>query len=474
MLYAVAAYLVVQVLISVAVSRYIHSESDYLVAGRSLGLFMASFSLFATWFGAETVMASSGAIAAGGLAGSRADPFGYTICLLLMGLLVAGAMRARNYVTVGDFFRENFGRRNEVLGTAIMIPTSLIWAAAQLQAFALIISTVSSVPLGTALLLATVIVIAYTCLGGLLGDVIHDLLQGVIIITGLLILLAMVVAKAGGPQAALASIQPSQLRILGPGETWLKQFDVWMIPILGSLVAPEALSRTLATRDETVARRACYAGGLMYFFVGMLPVLVALIGTHLISGVDQPDAFLPTLVRLTMPPWVAVIFLGALVSAILSTIDSTLLSIGGLVSHNLILPAVGRPLGEKAKVLIARLTVVAAGFIAYAIAIPGASIYVLVETASSFGSAGFLVCVLGGLYLRVISPAGATVVLLGGVLSTLLFDYALGLEGAFIFTLLTCASLYLAFALRGRAVSPVLAELPEPEPVLSGSAGSSP
>jgi Na+/proline symporter len=109
MFIALLAYLVLQIGISYVVSRFIRSQADYLLAGRSLGVFLATFSIFATWFGAETVMGSSGAIAANGLSGSRADPFGYTICLLLMGFLIVKILRDRNYITIGDFFAEQYG-----------------------------------------------------------------------------------------------------------------------------------------------------------------------------------------------------------------------------------------------------------------------------------------------------------------------------------------------------------------------------
>lgn len=455
---ALLLYLFAQLGLCYAVSRFIRSEADYLLAGRSLGTFLATFSIFATWFGAETVMGSSGAIAANGLAGSRADPFGYTLCLLLMGIFVAGAIRARNYVTVSDFYREHYGRRNEVLASVIIIPTSLIWAAAQIQAFALVLSSVSPLPVSQSLIAAVLIVIAYTWLGGLLGDVIADFIQGVVIIIGLAVLLVFLIMKAGGPVQAISMIQPSQLNILAPHETVLSQLNAWAIPILGSMVAPEALSRSLATLDPGVARRSCFWGGVLYLVVGLIPVVIALVGRHLIPLPPEADRFLPVLVQSVMPPWVTVLFLGALISAILSTIDSTLLSIAGLASHNVILPAIKRPVSEPLKILIARVVVLLAGLISYAIATGGNSIYELVETASSFGSAGFLICVLGGLYLPGVSAWGATAVLLGGVGLTLLLDYALAIEGAYLWTLVGCAGIYVGFRIRENKRQP---ETPE-------------
>ena len=276
-LWALAAYIVVQIGISLGVFMFIKSEADYLIAGRSLGPFLATFSIFASWFGAETVMGSSGAIAQGGLAASRSDPFGYTICLILMGLLLSGALRKKNYVTVGDFFADYFGRKNEVIASVIMIPTSIIWAAAQIQALALILASISPLQVASAQLISVIIVVIYTWLGGLMGDVIHDLLQGSVVIIGLIILLWFIVAKAGGPIPAMHMIEFKQLSLLGPNESWLTQFNVWLVPVLGSMVAPEVLSRNLATRNEKVSRNSSFFAAGLYFLVGMIPVLIALI-----------------------------------------------------------------------------------------------------------------------------------------------------------------------------------------------------
>lgn len=84
-LLGVLLYLLIQFVIGVAVSRRITSEADYLLAGRRLGLALGAFSVFATWFGAETIVGAAGAIYENGLAGGSADPFGYALCLILGG-----------------------------------------------------------------------------------------------------------------------------------------------------------------------------------------------------------------------------------------------------------------------------------------------------------------------------------------------------------------------------------------------------
>ena len=109
--WALVGYLILQFAIAYIASRTIKVEADYFVAGRKLGVYAVAMSVFATWFGAESVMGSSGAVAAQGLCGGSADPFGYTLCLLAMATFIAYKMREAGVITFVDFFQQRFGRR---------------------------------------------------------------------------------------------------------------------------------------------------------------------------------------------------------------------------------------------------------------------------------------------------------------------------------------------------------------------------
>ena len=80
-LVGILGYIVLQLVLGVVASKRTRTESDFLLAGRNLGYALATFSIFATWFGAESCVGTAGAAYADGLAGVTADPFGYTICL---------------------------------------------------------------------------------------------------------------------------------------------------------------------------------------------------------------------------------------------------------------------------------------------------------------------------------------------------------------------------------------------------------
>ncbi len=400
-LVAIAVYIALQLGIGAWVSRRIKTEDDYLLAGRSLGPILGTFSIFATWFGAETVVGSSGAIYTDGLAGGRADPFGYGLCLVLMGAFLARPLYRRRLTTLADLYRQRYGPGVERLAVVLTIPASILWAGAQVRAFGEVLAhaTVLTPPQGIAL--AAVVVVLYTTWGGLLADAYTDLLQGVALLAGLVILFLIVLGPGGGMDA-LAAVPAERWNPL-TGFSGLGAIEKWAIPICGSVVAVELVSRVIACRSEGVAVRSSFSAAGIYFVAGAIPALLGLIGPSLMPGLENPETLLPSLADAYLPPVLRLVFVGALVSAILSTVDSTLLVTGSLVSHNVAVPllkARGREVTEAGKVRLARIGVVVFGVVAYVLARSADGVYALVEEASAFGSAGLFVVILLALFTK--------------------------------------------------------------------------
>jgi Na+/proline symporter len=414
-LIGIGVYLSVQLAIGVLVSRRIASESDYLVAGRRLGTSLAAFSIFATWFGAETVVGAAGSIYSDGLAGGSADPFGYGLCLIVLGLFVAAPLWRRRYTTFGDLFRERYSVGVERLAVLLMVPTSVLWAAAQIRAFGQVVSASSELEVSIAITLAAGFVVIYTVVGGLLADVITDFVQSVAVIVGLVVLFIAVASARGGLPELTALIEPARLAPFSmAGATPLEILEAWAVPICGSLLAVELLARILGCKTATTARNATLIGAALYLSIGLIPVTIGLAGPALLPNLDEPEQLIALLAQEHLPTFLYVLFAGALISAILSTVDSCLLAAASLVSHNLIVPA--RPgISERGKVLSARVGVLVFGALAYVIALHAGGIYELVATASAFGSAGIFVVGLFGLFSRFGGPASAYAALVSGV-----------------------------------------------------------
>ena len=119
------------------------TSKDFLLAGRSLPLYMNVATVFATWIGAETVLSVSATFARDGLGGIVADPFGASFCLIFVALFFARAFYRMDLLTIGDFYRKRYNRPVEV-ATSIAITLSYLgWTSAQLTALGLMFSILS-------------------------------------------------------------------------------------------------------------------------------------------------------------------------------------------------------------------------------------------------------------------------------------------------------------------------------------------
>jgi len=413
-LIGVLCYVLFQFAIGAWVARRIFTERDYINAGRKIGIVIAAFSVFATWFGAEVIVGAAGSVYAEGLSGATIDPFGYAAALVIVGLTVAVPLWNRGYVTFADFFRDRYSQGVERLAVLLILPGPLIWGAAQIRAFGQVMGSVAEVSLVTGIVIATVIVVAYTVLGGLMADALTDFIQAIAVILGLIILFIIVIGEVGGFSAGLANVEPQRLAYFRADDRGiLERLEEWAIPIFGTMVSVELIARVLGTNSARTARNACILGGVLYLCVGLMPLYMGLVGPSLLPGLDEPERIIPTLAEKFLPTFFFVIFVGALISAILSTVDSALLSGGSIISHNLLVPM--RPdLSEAARVRCARGSVIVLGLIAFAIALRSTTIRDLVETASAIGSAGLIVVALFGLFTRFGGPAAAACALVTG------------------------------------------------------------
>lgn len=411
-LIALLGYVVLQLAVVFLMARKPQSESDYLLAGRSLGPWLAVFSVFATWFGAETCIGATAEAYAGGLAAVAADPFGYAIGIVAMGLFFAAALRKRGLLTLADLFRNRWGAGIERLAALVMIPSSLLWAAAQVRAFGQVLASVSDLSFFAATGLAAFVVIAYTAVGGMWADAWTDLVQGLVMIVGLVVLL-VVFSMIGGfetlPETAAAAAARAPVR-----ERPL--IEVLAVPIFGTIAAQELTSRVLAMRDASLARSATVAAGFVYLAVGLIPVLIGL-GAAATLGPDvESEQVLSRFAQTQLPTALYVVFLGALVSAILSTLSGALLVAGSLAAHNLVAPLAGGRLSERVKLRLNRAAVVVFGVIAYLISLGSDSMYALVEQASGLASAGVLVLMIVAIFMPAVGGvASAAAALIASV-----------------------------------------------------------
>jgi solute:Na+ symporter, SSS family len=446
LLVAIVGYVLVQFAVGTWVSRRMASETDYILAGRRLGVALVTFSVFATYFGAEAIVASGGAVYENGLAGALVDPIGYAAAIIIVGIFFARALWSRGLTTFADLFRQRYSPGVERLVVIVLLPGSVIWAAAQVRAFGQVMDENSGMGLKSAILLAAVLVAAYSVVGGLLADAVTDVIQGIAVLAGLIILGAIVAGHVGGVSAGLAQVEPQRLKLLDGQGTLVGTLEKIAIPICGTIVAVELISRFLGARTAEVAVKGTALGGGIYLIVGMVPVFLGLVGPGLLPNVQDSEQIVAKLAKLYLPGLLYIAFAGAIISAILSTVHSALHAPASQISHNIVVRLIPG-ITDHGKLWCVRLTVMALSIVAYLLSVTSERIHDLVETASAFGSAGVFVTALFALFTRFGGPASAYVSVVAGMLVWAAGKYAFELTAPYLLGLLAAAIGYVGGAL---------------------------
>ena len=438
---SVVLYLALTIAIGLWAAQRVHNSRDYVLAGRSLPLYMSAATVFATWFGAETVLSVSATFTRDGLGGIVADPFGSSFCLLFVALFFARAFYRMDLLTIGDFYRKRYNKPVEVV-TSLAITTSYLgWTSAQITALGLVFSVLSggTLSLETGICIGTVFVLAYTIWGGMWSVALTDLFQSVVILVGLALVAWLVGDMAGGAGKVIAAAsEAGKFEFLpkGGAKEWLAFLAAWMTLAIGSIPQQDVFQRVTSAKDEKTAVRGCLIGGTVYFAFAFVPIFIAYAAlvidpgyARLFASEDAREIqrILPSLILERTPLWAQVLFFGALLSAILSTASGALLAPTSLFTENVIRPFAGR-MSDRQFLLLLRVVLVSFSLAALLFALNSRStMYEMVQNAYKVTLVGAFVPLAAGLFWKRATSSGAVTSILLGLVSWLFME-ALGAD----------------------------------------------
>ncbi len=379
----------------------IHSAEDYVVAGRRLPLSLAWATIFATWFGAGTLLTATDEVRTGGLRMAALDPFGAGACLILAGLFYAGPLWRMKLLTLADFYQRRFGNKTEVTAAIVMIPGYFGWIAAQFVALASVLDLFFGIDPNLGIALVAFVGAGYTLLGGMWSVTLTDAVQVALIILGLVILGVVVFVELGdgsfgGGVSRLVEETPKEMLTPIPTESLLVLWGwlgVFAAGSLGNIPGQDVAQRIFSAKSAKVAAAACVVAGVVYLAVGMVPLAIGLAGN--ILAPDHQEAIIPLMASLFLSKPLAVIFLLAILSAVLSTIDSAILSPATVLGQNIL----GRlPHHRTDSLRLQEISVVLVTLASLTMAYLGEDAYGLLETAYEIGLVGLFVPLTFGLF----------------------------------------------------------------------------
>lgn len=441
------SFIIVYLLISIAVGLYaakrVHNTADYAVAGRNLPLAVVIATTFATWFGSETVLGVPAKFVQNGIGSVVEDPFGASICLVFVGLFFAYKLYQRNLITIGDYYRQRFGRGVEVVCSLVIMISYLGWVAAQITALGLVFNliTLGTVSTAQGMVIGTIVVLIYTLYGGMWSVAMTDFVQMIVIAVGLIVIAWYAAGLAGGAGKVLDfAIQNNKLQFFpaGGAKEWLFFAAAAMTMMLGSIPQQDVFARVMSSKDVKIAVRGPVIGGILYFLFALIPMFVVMAAVMIMPDAtasllkDDPQKVLPMLVMEKMPLLLQIAFFGALLSAIMSTASATLLAPSTTFVEN-ILRNIKPGMSDAATLKAMRVSVVVftAAVLTYAITMQGKPIYDLVSGAYQITLVGAFVPLVFGLYWHRATTQGAVLSIVLGIVAWLVFTYVSSLAESF-------------------------------------------
>lgn len=348
LIWFVIIYWVVSVGIGLWAALRVKNTADFAAAGHSLPLPIVTATVFATWFGSEAVLGIPATFLKEGLGGIVSDPFGSSLCLILVGLFFARHLYNRRMLTIGDFFREKYGRTVEVLVTLCIVVSYLGWVAAQIKALGLVFNVVSEggITQTAGMLIGAGSVLIYTLFGGMWSVAITDFIQMIIIVVGMLYIGGEITAQTGGVGVVFEhAVAAGQFSNFWPDmnlASILGFTAALCTMMLGSIPQQDVFQRITSSKNVNIAVQAALLGGVLYFVFAFVPLYLAYSATIISPDLvkqylyTDPQMILPKLILNHAPLIAQVMFFGALLSAIKSCASATLLAPSVTFAENIV------------------------------------------------------------------------------------------------------------------------------------------
>jgi SSS family transporter len=414
----VALYLLVSVAIGLYAATRVKNTADYAVAGRSLPLIMIVTTTFATWFGSETVLGIPSKFVEGGLQKTVEDPFGAAFCLIFVGMFFARKLYNMNLLTIGDFYRQRFGKGVEIFSAAVIMISYLGWVAAQITALGLVFNLLSGGGITTVqgMALGTAIVFIYTVFGGMWSVALTDFLQMIIIVIGLTLIAWFVADLAGGTGKVIDYAAGKDMFQFFPEPTlhaWLFWLGAAITIMIGSIPQQDVFQRVMSAKSADIAVKGPIIGGVSYLAFAFVPMFIGVSAFIVMPEVaaqlaaEDSQKILPTLVLERMPVWLQVMFFGALLSAIMSTASATLLAPSTTFVENILKNFLALPDKRELRAMRITVSVFTVCVLIYSIVMEGTPIYELVAMAYQFPVVGAFWPLVCGLYWKRATTQGA-------------------------------------------------------------------
>ena len=323
-----------------------NSLADFYLAGRGMGFFVLFLTLYATQYSGNTLIGFAG----------RAYRNGYTALVTVTFMCsVIGAYfifaprlfrlsRKHKFITIGDFIQHRYQSTSLTICITILSIIALgNYIVTNLKAIGIIVeaSTGGAVSFVNGIILLSLIMVIYETLGGMRSVAWTDVIQGILLLLGVVFIFVLVQVYYGG---LISSQIKTNTDFWAPPDWGEKRlwFSTIIILFAGISVYPHAIQRIYSAKDEVSLKQSLQIMVFMPFVTTLFIITVGIVGASQFPGFSGRDTEHITLLILSdlaqknpvVSP-VLVLFISAAIAAIMSTVDSALLAISSLSTQDI-------------------------------------------------------------------------------------------------------------------------------------------
>ena len=444
------------------------SAEDFLVGGRSFGVVFNAGTLTSCWLGGAIIVGAPGIFYACGIWDSNIMygllvSFGSAGCLILAGLFYMRRLWRLKLLSLGDFYYRRFGGKAGFVATMLMGLTFTVWISVQVIAFAKVGQALVGYSLEMWVIIAMAVICTYTVLGGLWAVCLTDIIQVSIVTISLFILTPIAINMAGGLDTFIANIPSEKLEFLPADMSSVQGWLAWIAALatvgLGSIASPDLMQRAFSAKTPKTARNSALWAAGSYLVVLIIVIILTMATMQLINmgTVDRafidedPELMIPLVFQNMMPGPLVVVFLGAVMAAVMSAAATANIALAGVISKNMIKDVFYPDMTSYKLMQLTRVIVLIIGVVAAFIAIGLPSAFMLTALGFDLILSCLFIPLTLGLYWSKANGHGAIAGLVAGA------AFRIGVAGAIngfsVETIAATTDIWFYFTLGGPLVS---------------------
>ncbi len=431
--WAVVAYLILLAAIAIRQSRKVKSGADFVVAGRGLTARVLVGTMLASWIGSGTLIAGAEYARNYGFAAIW-QPAGAWLGILVVAILAPRIRRLEQF-TLPDILELRYNKWAKLLGSLTIIIAFTAIVAYQIRGMGVVLNLVAGIDQSTGRLIGIGFIIAFTAIAGLMSIAKMDMVNGVVILLGVIVGVPLLYWVGTSHDAFTAPVS-SQLSWTG-GLPWSETIAYFFSTCFLLLGDPQIYGKLFSAKDQHEARKAVVGWILATIVVEVMVVWLAVeaglldyakFGAPPIPA-DHPEFTILHASRYAFPLVMGCAFLVVATAIIVSTATSYLLLPATNFTKNVIQRFFKPEMTEKQVLLSARLFTVVFGIVAYLLIAQFQSVLEMSRYAYTVYGAGITPAVLAAFMWRRVTTAGGIASILLGTSVTVGWEMATQASG---------------------------------------------